>query len=139
MTRPFRRSVGILAGVLLVGLIQACGPSIVALDTRPNNSSQAENLAYSVASKANCGSLEALDPVGTREKWGFACQTSTTSYTIEVFGSDESRRSGLQSLRDGGQPYVAKGYYAVSVAPNAATKEEALRASPPPSLLDLFR
>jgi hypothetical protein len=139
MTRPFRRFAGILAAVLLVGVTQACGPSVVPLDTLPNNSSKAENLAYSVAANAGCGSFEDLDPAGTQETWHFACQRSTTSYDIVVFGSDDSRRSGLKSLQDAGHPFVAKGYYAVTVAPSGSSKEEALGASPSPSLLDPFK
>jgi len=139
MTRPFRRFAGILAAVLLVGLSQACGPSVVPLNTLPNTRSEAENLAYSVATNASCGSFEDLDPAGTRETWHFTCQRSTTVYDIVVFGSDNSRRSGLQSLQDAGRSYAAKGYYGVAVAPSGTSKEEALGASPSQSLLDPFK
>jgi len=139
MTRPFRRLAGILAAVLLVGVTQACGPSVVALDILANNGSQAENLAYSVATQAGCGSFEGLDLAGTRETWHFTCQRSTVSYDIVVFGSDDARRAGLKSLLDASKPYAAKGYYAVIVAPSGASKEEALRASPSQTLLDPFK
>lgn len=130
---------GTLAAVLLVGVTQACGPSVVAPDTLAANGSQAESLAYSVATRAGCGSLENLDPAVTREPWHFTCQTSTATYDIVVFGNDDSRRAGLKSLQDAGRPYAAKGYYAVTVAPSGASKEEALRASPSGTLLDPFR
>ena len=139
MTRPFRRLAGTVAAVLLVGMTQACGPSVVSLDTLANNGSQAENLAHSVATQAGCGSFEGLDLAGTRETWHFTCQMNTASYDIVVFGSDDSRRAGLKSLQDAGKPYAAKGYYAVTVAPSGASKEEALRASPSQTLLDPFR
>jgi hypothetical protein len=139
MTRPWRRLAGIQAAVLLLGVTQACGPSVVALDTLANSASRAENLAYSVATQADCGSFEGLDLVGTRETWRFTCQRSTVSYDIVVFGSDDARRAGLRSLLDAGMTYAAKGYYAVIVAPSGATKEEALRASPSQTLLDPFR
>lgn len=139
MTRPIRRFAGISLAVLLVGVTQACGASVVALDTLANDSSQAGNLAYYVATEAGCGSFEGLDPAGTQETWHFTCQRSTAAYDIVVFGSEDSRRSGLKSLQDAGHPYVAKGYYAVTVAPSGASKEEALRASPSQALLDPFK
>jgi hypothetical protein len=139
MTRPFRRFAGILAAVILVGVTQACGPSVVALDTLAENPSQAENLAYSVATEAGCGSFEDLDPAGTQEMWHFSCQGSTAAYDIVVFGSDASRRSDLKALQDAGDPYVAKGYYAVTVAPSGTSKEEALRASPSQTSLEPFK
>jgi hypothetical protein len=125
--------------MLLVGVTQACGPSVMPLDTLANSRSQAENLAYSVATKAGCGSFEDLDPAATQETWHFACQRSTDAYDIAVFGSDDSRRSGLQSLQGAGRPYLAKGYYAVTVALSGISKEAALRASPSQSLLDPFK
>ena len=127
------------AGLLGVGLIQACGPSAVPLDTLANNSSQAENLASSIAGSAGCGSFEALGSAPTQDSWGFTCQTADATYDIVVFGSDDARRSGLKAFQDAGRPYVGKGYYAVTVALTGATKSEALRASPPASLLDRFR
>jgi hypothetical protein len=139
MTRPFRRFAGILAAVLLVGVTQACGPSVVPLDTVANISSQAENLAYSVASQAGCGSFEDLDPAGTQGTWHFTCQRGATSYDMVVFGGDDSRQSGLKSLQDAGHPFVAKGYYAVTILPSGSSKEEALGASLSPSLLDPFK
>jgi hypothetical protein len=87
MTRPFRRFAGILAAVLLVGVIQGCGPSVVPLNTLPNTRSEAENLAYSVATNASCGSFEDLDPAGTQETWHFTARgapPSTTSWCSEV-------------------------------------------------------
>lgn len=137
--RPLRRFAGILAVVLLIGVTQACGPSEVPLDTLANDSSQAENLAYSVAINAGCGSFEDLDPAGTQGTWHFTCQRGATSFDIGVFGGDDSRRSGLKSLQDAGHPFLAKGYYAVTVVPSGSSKEEALGASPSPSLLDPFK
>ena len=139
MAHQFRRYAVILCAALLVGATQACGPSVVPLDTLPNNSSQAEDLAYSVATKASCGSLEGLDPAGTQGTWHFTCQRGAASYDIGVFGGDGSRQSGLKSLQDAGHPFVAKGYYAVTVVPSGSSKEEALGASPSPSLLDPFK
>jgi hypothetical protein len=139
MTRPLGRFAGTFATVLLVGATQACGPSVVALDTLANDSSQAEKLAYSVASQAGCASFEGLDPAGTQATWHFTCQRSPAAYDIVVFGSEDSRRSGLKSLQDAGNPYVAKGYYAVTVAPSGTSKAEALRASPSQTLLDPFK
>jgi hypothetical protein len=125
--------------MLAMGMLAACGPSIVPLDTRPRDSSQAEDLAYSVASKAGCGDFESLDPQGTEGIWHFACRIGAYSYDIVVFGSDELRESGLKSLKDSGRPYVAKDYYAVTVAPSGPSKSEALAASEPPSALDPFK
>jgi len=139
MPRPSRRIAGTFAGLLFVGLTQACGPSVVPLDTLASNSSQADNLASSVAGSAGCGSFEALGPASTQASWGFTCQMADASYDIVVFGSDDARRSGLKAFQDAGRPYVGKGYYAVTVALTGATKSEALRASPPASLLDRFR
>lgn len=139
MTRPAGRFAGILAPILLVGVTQACGPSVVPLDTLAKDGSQAQNLAYSVASKAGCGSFEGLDAAGTQGTWHFTCQRSADVYDIEVFGSDDSRRSGVQSLQDAGEPFAAKGYYAVTVAPSGTSKDEALRASPSQTLLDPFK
>lgn len=129
----------VLVGALVVLAAQACGPSAVPLDTLPGNPSEAENLAYSVAENADCGTLEALDPAGQQEPWHFACQTSNASYDIVVFGSDTSRQSGLHSLQDKGSPYVAKDYYAVTIVPSGPSKQAVLEASPDPSLLDPFK
>lgn len=137
VARPSCRLTPVLASLILVGLTAGCGPSTVPLDARPNSSSEAEDLAYSVATKAGCGSLEALDPAGTQLAWHFTCQRSTSSYDIAVFGSNDSRTSGLKSLQDAGQAYVARSYYAVTFAPSFPAKGGA--ASPSQSVLDPFR
>src|ERR1019366_4930127 len=46
--RRSRRIAWMFAGLLGVGLTQACGSSMVPLDTLANNSAQAENVASSV-------------------------------------------------------------------------------------------
>jgi len=140
MAHRFRGFAIILYAALLAGVMQACGgPSVVPLDALPSDSSQGENLAYSVATKAACGSLDKLDPAGTQGTWHFTCQKGATSYDIAVFGGDASRRSGLKALQDAGDPFVAKGYYAVTIAPSGASKDAAAGASPISSLLDPFR
>jgi hypothetical protein len=102
-------------------VLQACGPSIVPLDTLPRDGSQAESLAYSVASKAHCGDFETLSPAGTVGTWSYTCQIGAHSFDITVFGSDVARQSGLESVEESGRAYVAKDYYVVTVAPSGSS------------------
>jgi hypothetical protein len=113
-------------------------PSIVSLDTKPADSTQAENLGYSVASGAHCGNFESLDPAGTQGTWHYTCNTGDTGYDIVVFDSDSARLTGLATLSDMGAPFVARSYYAVSVAPSGPSKSAAAGETAAPSLLAPF-
>jgi hypothetical protein len=126
-----------IAMVAAFAAASCAGPSIVPLDTRPTDSTQAENLGYSVASGAHCGNFESLDPAGTHGTWHYTCSIGDTSYDMVVFGSDPARQAGLAALGDTGAPFVAKNYYAVSVAPSGPTKA-ATAATAAPSLLAPF-
>ena len=118
----------------------ACGgPSIVPLNTKPTDVTQAENLGYSVAIKAGCGNFESLDARGQQGEWHFTCQIADTSYDIVVFGSDEARDAGIAVLKNGNRPLVTAGYYAVAVCPSGPSKSAAMEASISPSLLIPFK
>lgn len=127
-----------IAMVAALAAASCAGPSIVPLDTKPTDSTQAENLGYSVASQAHCGNFESLDPAGTRGTWHYTCSIGDTSYDIVVFGSDPARQAGLVALGDIGAPFVAKDYYAVSVAPSGPSKSAAAASTADPSLLAPF-
>jgi hypothetical protein len=129
----------VCAIVAAVAVASCAGPSIVSLDTKPADGTQAENLGYSIASGAHCGNFETLDPAGTQETWHYACSIGDTGYDIVVFGSDEAKQTGLASLGDAGKPFVAKNYYAVTVSPSGPSKSAAAVATPNPSLLAPFK
>jgi hypothetical protein len=131
--RPF--SVAIVAALAAASCAR---PSIVPLDIRPTDSTQAENLGYSVASEAHCGNFESLDLAGTQGTWRYTCSIGDTGYDIVVFGSDPARRAGLAALDETGAPFVARDYYAVSVAPSGPSKSAAAASTAGPSLLTPF-
>jgi hypothetical protein len=133
MKRYLVRLGTVICAAFLVAGIQGCGSSHVSLDTMPRNRDQAGSLANTVADGAGCVNLEELDFVGTTGKWGFSCQRGDISYTIVVFGDNESRQVGLKGLQDLGTLYVARGYFVVTVALPGTS------GGISPSLLDPFR
>jgi hypothetical protein len=117
---------------LLLSSVQGCGPSNVPLDTLPYTRGQAGDLANSIASNASCENLEELDPAGTQGSWDFTCQRGDVTFDISIFGGDDARQAEVRQLAASGGLYVAKSYYAVTVAfPGAAGKTT-------PTLLDPF-
>jgi hypothetical protein len=108
-------------------------------DTLATNSAQAEDVAYSVASNADCRSFE-NDLQQSADSWMYACRISDVQYIIYVFGSDNARSQGLAQLQADGRPYVAKAYYAVTATRGGVDKFAAMSASPPPtSIMDPFK
>ncbi len=91
-----------------------------------------------MANGAHCGNFETLDLAGTEGTWHYACSIGDTGYDIVVFGSDSARQTGLAPLGNAGKPFVAKNYYAVTVAPSGPSKSAAAAATADPSLLAPF-
>jgi hypothetical protein len=109
-------------------------------DTLPTSASQAEDVAFSVASNAGCGNFDGGFPESSPPAWVFECTIRDVPYGIYVYGGDEARSAGLAELRADGRPFVAKAYYAVTVLRSETTKHDAFTATPPPeSILDPFR
>jgi hypothetical protein len=109
-------------------------------DTLPTNASQAEDVAFSVASNAGCGNFDNELPPVSSTSWRFGCDIGDTPYAIYVYGGDQERAAGLAALRADGRPFVAKAYYAVTVLRSETTKRDAFTATPPPeSIMDPFR
>lgn len=111
-------------------------------DTLPATASQAEDVAFSVASNAGCGEFdgdEAPNDVSANT-WQFDCRIGDVSYAVYVYGGDRPRSEGLAELRADGRPFVAKAYYAVTALRTETTKQDAFTATPPPdSIMDPFR
>lgn len=109
-------------------------------DTQPTSASQAEDVAFSVASNAGCGSFDNELPPVSAAAWVFECNIGDVPYGIYVYGGDEARSVGNAELRADGRPFVAKAYYAVTALRSETTKQDALTATPPPdSIMDPFR
>lgn len=109
-------------------------------DTLPTTASQAEDVAFSVASNAGCGNFDNELPSPSPAAWRFGCSIGDVPYAIYVYGADEARSTGLAEVRADGRPFVAKAYYAVTVLRSGTTKHDAFTATPPPeSIMDPFR
>ena len=109
-------------------------------DTLPTTASQAEDVAFSVASNAACGSFDNELPPVSPAAWQFGCSIGAVPYAIYVYGEDAVRSAGLAELRGDGRPFVAKAYYAVTVLRTETTKHDAFTATPPPEpIMDPFR
>lgn len=109
-------------------------------DTLPTTASQAEDVAFSVASNAGCGHFDNELPPVSPVSWRFGCSIGDVPYAIYVYGGDEPRSAGLAELRADGRPFVAKAYYAVTALRTETTKHDAFTATPPPdSIMDPFR
>ena len=109
-------------------------------DTLPTNASQAEDVAFSVASNAGCGDFDNELPPLSPATWVFDCSIGDVPYAIYVYGGDEARSSDLAELRADGRPFVAKAYYAVTALRTETTKHDAFTATPPPeAIMDPFR
>jgi hypothetical protein len=146
MRRTVTTAIGavlLLYGVLLaVGVVANSGwfHGRLPPDTMPTNASQAEDVAFSVASNAGCGDFEGGFAPSSPAAWAFDCRIGDVPYGIYVYGGDEARSAGLAELRADGRPFVAKAYYAVTVLRSGPTKEDALTATPPPDpIMDPFR
>ena len=109
-------------------------------DTLAQTESQAEDVAFSVASNAGCGDFDSEESYAFDDAWQFDCTIGGVSYRVYVYGGDQARSQGLAQLQAGGRPYVARAYYAVTAIPSGASKDEVLNATPPPeSIVDPFR
>ena len=109
-------------------------------DTLATNASQAEDVAFSIASNAGCGSFDGGFPPCSPAAWEFDCNIGDVPYGIYVYGGDEARLAGIAELRADGRPFVAKAYYAVTVLRSGMSKDEALTATAPPdSIMDPFK
>jgi hypothetical protein len=110
-------------------------------DTLASGETQAEDVAFSIASNAGCGEFdgdEAPNDVSA-STWQFDCEIGDVSYRIFVYGSDQARSAGLAGLQDDGRPYVAKAYYAVTTLVTEAAGQTTPATPPPASILDPFR
>jgi hypothetical protein len=133
---------GLLAVLLVVALVSDSGwfHGKLPPDTLPTNGSQAEDVAFSVASNAGCGNFDSGFPPFAPAAWVFGCSVGDVSYGIYVYGGDEARSEGLVELRANGRPFVAKAYYAVTVLRTETAKHDAFTATlPPDSIMDPFR
>jgi hypothetical protein len=107
-------------------------------DTLATNESQAEDVAYTVASNAGCGAF--YTEYAIQDPWMFECMIGQSLYQIFIYGSDQSRSADLARLQGDGRPYVAKAYYAVTAPKGGVDKFAAMVATPPPaSIMDPFR
>ena len=110
-------------------------------DTLATTETQAEDVAFSVASNAGCGEFdgdEAPNDVSANT-WQFDCRVGDFPYRIFVYGSDQARSTGLAGLQVGGRPYAAKAYYAVTLVVTEGAGQTTPATPPPASVLDLFR
>ncbi len=134
-----RKPLALCATALLVaacGLVHGRLPA----DTLAANEAQAEDVAYSVASNANCGNFDSEQTYAFDGAWQFECNIGDVFYRIYVYGGDQARSQGLSQLQADGRPYVAKAYYAVTVPRAGIGKDAAMTATPPPtSIMDPFR
>ena len=146
MRRIVTNAIGIvllLFGVLLVVAVvshSAWFHGKLPPDTLPTTASQAEDVAFSVASNAGCGNFDNELPPLSPAAWVFGCSIGDVPYAIYVYGGDEARSAGLAELRADVRPFVAKAYYAVTAVSTGASKDEVLNATPPPaSIMYPFR
>jgi hypothetical protein len=109
------------------------------VDTLAKTESQAEDVAFSVASDAGCGEFDSEAPNPDVDTWWFTCRMNGRPYGIYVYGSDQARSAGLAKLRADVLPFVAKDYYAVTAIRSGVGKSEALSETPPASVMDPFR
>ena len=108
-------------------------------DTLATNASQAEDVAFSIASNAGCGNFDSELPAVSPTSWRFGCDIGNNTYAIYVYGGDRERAAGLAQLRAEGWPFIAKAYYAVVVIPTARNNEPFSSGPPPDSVMDPFR
>jgi hypothetical protein len=107
-------------------------------DTLATTESQAEDVAFTVASNAGCGAFDS--EYADRDPWRFECTIDYVYFQIFVYGSDQSRSADLARLQADGRPYVTKAYYAVTSPRQGVDKFAVMSASPPPqSIMDPFR
>ena len=146
MRRIVTTAIGIvllLFGVLLVVAVvshSAWFHGKLPPDTLPTTASQAEDVAFSVASNAGCGNFDNELPPLSPAAWQFQCTIGDVLYRIYVYGGDQARSQGLAQLQADGRPYVAKAYCAVTYVTYGQSKDEVLNATPPPaSIMDPFR
>jgi hypothetical protein len=140
-----RRVAVVVAGVLVVVaatlLIAGANQRLhgrLPADTLATTESQAEDVAFTVASNAGCGAFDSEYAFG--DPWMFECTIGDVWYNIYVYGGDQSRSADLTRLQADGRPYVTKAYYAVTAAPVSSSKDAVLSATPPPqSIMDPFR
>ena len=133
---------GVLAVLLVVAVVSHSGwfHGKLPPDTLPTTASQAEDVAFSVASNAGCGNFDSELPPLSPAAWRFGCSIGDVPYAIYVYSGDEALSAGLAELRADGRPFVAKAYYAVTAVPYGPSKDEVLNATPPPaSIMDPFR
>ena len=108
-------------------------------DTVATNASQAEDVAFAIATNAGCGNFDNELPPVSPTSWRFGCDIGNTSYAIYVYGGDQERAIGLAALRAYGRPCVAKAYYAVTAIPTARNNDPFPSGPPPDSVMDPFR
>ena len=133
---------GVFAVLLVVAVVSHSGwfHGKLPPGTLPTTASQAEDVAFSVASNAGCGNFDNELPPPSPVAWQFGCSIGDVPYAIYVYGGDEARSAGLAEVRADGRPFVAKAYYAVTVLRSETTKQDAFTATPPPeSIMDPFR
>jgi len=145
MRRIVTNAIGIVlllyAVLLVVALVSYSGwfHGRLPPDTLPTTASQAEDVAFTVASDAGCGEFDSDLPQGS-DAWQFDCTIGDVLYRIDVYGGDQARSQGRAQLQADGRPYVAKAYYAVTSVAHGPSKDEVLNATPPPaSVVDPFR
>jgi hypothetical protein len=110
-------------------------------DTLASGETQAEDVAFSIASNAGCGEFDGDEApnVASASTWQFDCRIGDVPYRIFVYGSDQARSAGLAGLQAGGRPYAAKAYYAVTTVVTEGAGQTTPATPPPASVLDPFR
>ncbi|MGZ6055769.1 MAG: hypothetical protein ACXWOV_09345 [Isosphaeraceae bacterium] len=109
------------------------------MNTLARTESQAEDVAFSIASNAGCGEFDSEAPNLSTDTWWFTCRMNGRPFGIYVYGSDQARSAGLAKLQATGLPFVGKDYYAVTAIQSGPGKSEALSDTPPASVMDPFR
>jgi len=69
----------------------------VSLDTRPSDSSMAQQLASTVAARAQCSSFESLDPPSG--EWIFGCAIDEHPFTIYTVPNAEKKKAAVDALK----------------------------------------
>ncbi len=98
----------VLAATLLIAGANQRFHGRLPADTLAVTESQAEDVAFAVASNASCGAFDSENAV--RDPWMFECTIDNVYFQIFVYESDQSRSAELTRLQADGRPYVTKAY-----------------------------
>lgn len=119
------------ASLVAIALLTiACGPSQVALDSRPSDEGSGRDLAFTVAEQARCDDLKDYE-VNSTNRWAFTCSASGHTFRVEVFSDVAGRDAATRRLRDQRAPFRAGSYFVVAAdGPASAGARDTLGAFP---------